>query len=617
MRRTGRQTAWRLALFLGIALSVPAAAEVEFYQAVDRNQVGLEDTFRLTIVVSDAPDGAQLQFPSSPDLEILSRSQSSQTSFQFGGGGSGIKRTQKYVLVMKATRVGELTLPAAVLTASGKTYKTEPIRISVKQGHMGPSSGGSRHRSPAPDPFQGFRFPGMDEEDEQDPFSSNIPRSDSDLFLRSSVDRQEVYVGEQVTFSVHIFSRLDLSAVDSVTMPKLEGFLSEDLESPSQLGAEQRVINGVTYRAYLVKRLALFPMKPGTLKIGSTEADITTGFLFTGRRFHRVGNELSIKVKPLPAPVAGGISSANVGKWHLSTELSAARVELGQPVTVRVMLEGRGNLKSTALPTLTGPPSLRIFDPTTTDKTNTVRGKIGGRRVQEYLVMPQQTGTFTLPGLSLSYFDPESERYESSRTEPITLTIVPGTGLPGSVSSAPTLEGSMAKNVLAPGGPHPLRYQARFSGPETPLWRQRLFLPALLAPPGLWLAMALTGFIRSRINQEDEAKRKRRRARAARRRLAEAKKLKNTKVASVFYAEVENALTHFLSAKLGAPTAGLTRTALAERMQMAGVPESIQAQVLGVLESCDVGRFAPGGGDASREAVLEEAQSAMEGWESK
>jgi hypothetical protein len=175
----------------------------------------------------------------------------------------------------------------------------------------------------------------------------------------------------------------------------------------------------------------------------------------------------------------------------------------------------------------------------------------------------------------------------------------------------------MARNVLAGGGIRPLRYQVRFSGPGAALWRREFFLPALLAPPGLWLALMLAGFIRSRINQEDEAKDKRRKARAARRRLAEAKKLKNSGAPHLFYAEVEKALTHFLSAKLGIPAAGLTRAALAERMEIASVPSSTQAQVLKVLESCDVGRFAPGGGNASRDEVLEEAQKAMEGWESR
>src|SRR5262249_29842043 len=117
--------------------------------------------------------------------------------------------------------------------------------------------------------------------------------------------------------------------------------------------------------------------------------------------------------------------------------------------------------------------------------------------------------------------------------------------------------------------------------------------------------------------QEDEAKAKRRRARAARRRLAEAQKLKDRGPSHAFYAEVEIALTNFLSAQLGTPVAGLTRLTLAERMEAQGVTEVIRAQVLRVLEHCDVGRFAPGGADPGRHQVLDAARNVMEGWTSR
>ena len=145
-----------------------------------------------------------------------------------------------------------------------------------------------------------------------------IPRGDSDLFLRASLDKDEVYVGEQATLSLYIYSRVDLSSVDAVTMPKLEGFWSEDVESPTQLSGEQKIVNGIPYRAYLLRRRALFPVKPGTLTITPAEADITTGFLFAGHRVHRVANALKVKVKPLPPGAPAGMANANVGSWQLS-----------------------------------------------------------------------------------------------------------------------------------------------------------------------------------------------------------------------------------------------------------------------------------------------------------
>ena len=76
----------------------------------------------------------------------------------------------------------------------------------------------------------------------------------------------------------------------------------------------------------------------------------------------------------------------------------------------------------------TEPLSFKVYDPTTTDKENPQNGKLTGRRTQEYLVLPQQTGQFSLPGMELVYFDPESGHYESSKTDPLTITVAPGAG---------------------------------------------------------------------------------------------------------------------------------------------------------------------------------------------
>ncbi len=58
MRRTGSPSARALGALLLVVAGAAMAAEVEFYQAVDRNEVGTEDMFRLTIVSSGAPDGS-------------------------------------------------------------------------------------------------------------------------------------------------------------------------------------------------------------------------------------------------------------------------------------------------------------------------------------------------------------------------------------------------------------------------------------------------------------------------------------------------------------------------------------------------------------------------------
>jgi hypothetical protein len=606
---------------LALLAAAPAWAEIEFYQSVDRTEVGTEDTFRLTVVTVDAPASAQVRLPRSNDFEVISTSRSSQRSIQLSGGGPAvIQDVTKHVVVMRAARVGKLTIPPSVLEVEGRTLRTESVQITARRGRLGPAPGQANRRQNLPDPFRNFPMPDPFEEQEEggEDMAVGIPRGDSDLFLRTSLDKDEVYVGEQTTLSLYIYSRVDLSSVDSVTMPKLEGFWSEEVDSPTQLSGEQRVIDGIPYRAYLLRRRALFPVKAGTLSITPAEADITTGFLFAGHRVHRVSNAMKVKVKPLPQGAPPGFNAANVGNWTLSTDVSQTSVELGQPVTVKVILEGVGNLKNVSPPKLTGPESLKIYDPTTADRLSNNKTRVQGKRVLEYLVMPQRTGTFTLPALEFPYFDPRAERYDVARTEPITLTVEAGAGGVASLGgNTPTQAADAAneqKNVLTGGGLRPLRYQARFEAPARPVWLQPFFLPAVLAPLGLLLGAAVLGQVRGKLLSETESGRNKQQAKAARKRLAEAEKLRAQGGAGAFYGEVEKAVLDFLSARLGAPVGGLTRDALAEKLASAGVAEERRKRVLFVLEACDMGRF--GGAELSeREKVLDDAAAAMEGWD--
>lgn len=619
MRRTGRATAFAVVL-----LAAAAHAEVEFYQTVDRNKVGTEDTFRLTIVVGDAPDGATVQFPAPNDFEVLSRSQSTQMSYSLGGGGTGvIKRVQKYTLVMRANRAGKLTIPPAALSTAQKTFKTDAIQMEVVKGRTQadppPQQQQPRGFGPPgfPDPFGGFFG-------DDDPFAGapqfpdvDIPRSNSDLFLKASIDKETVYVGEQVNYTLTIYSRVDLSSVDGVTMPKLEGFLSEDLDSPTQLAPEQRNIGGVPYRAYLLRRRALFALKPGSLTIEAAEADMTAGSLFANRREHRKGNPLTIKVKPLPKEATG----LNVGRWRLSTEASQTTVQVGTPVQVRVALEGRGNLKSAVMPQLSGPGALRIYEPTTTDKTAVNRGTFGGRRVQEYVVLPQQTGTFVLPALSMKYFNPETAQVEESKTDAITLNVTPGPN-GNNVAMVPTPGGATdtggPKNLLQAGGLKQLRHTAQFGSIARPIWQRPWFLPFAAGPFALTLALGLFGLVRRATSGTDPASEKKKKARAARARLAAAEKLRATGKTADFYSEVEKALFSFLEARLSEPVAGLTREQLDAKMAAAGASDAVRARVKSSLDTCDMGRFAPGmGDDAARGRALDEAAAAMEAWDTK
>jgi hypothetical protein len=329
---------------------------------------------------------------------------------------------------------------------------------------------------------------------------------------------------------------------------------------------------------------------------------------------------VALDVKPLPKGAPPGFATAHVGHWELSREVTASAVKLGEPLTVRVILAGRGNLKNQTPPRLEVPPSFRLYDPTTSDEVKPRGNQFAGRRVQEYLVMPTQTGSFTLPEMSFAFFDPEKERYEVARAPALTIQVEPA---PGGVASAAGVNGpavpgdpQAAKNVLTADGLRPLRHQLNLREGREPVWARRWFVPAVLSPLGLWAALGALGLVRARFGREDEQAVRKRKARAARRRLQMAEKLRESGSAADFYAEVDKAIVHLLEARFGEPVGGLTREALDERLRVHGLSDEARRRVLSLLETCERGRFAPpSSAEVDRDArsgAMEDAVAAME-----
>jgi hypothetical protein len=592
----------------------PAWAEVEFYMTADRTKVGLEDTFRVEIVISGAPDNSRLSYPEPVDFEVLGRNQSSQMQYVLSGGMSQIKRTEKHVLTVRASKLGRLKIPAALLTTSDHTYKTDSLSIEVVKGRLQQEA----KRAPAQNPFgfpPGFPFAGLDDdpfEDQQAFDETDIPSSDSDLFLRTSMDKKEAYIGEQVTLTFSIFSRIDLQQVDGLTLPKLDGFWTVDSKAAKQLQGEQRIVNGIPYRVFLLQQRTIFPMKAGVYTLEPAEVDITTGNYFQGRKVHRKGNALSLSVKALPPTTNKATGEPLVGRWRLTREVNQTNLAVGEPLQMKVVIAGQGNLQALPVLPIGAPSSFKTFDPVPKDVA-TPKGPAGGQRIIEYTMVPQQTGTFTLPSLSIQYFDPQKKEYAESSAEPVTVTVSPsanGASLSGSLDS--TAGGPGAKNQLVSGGLKSLRHTAHFSEKQSSWMIAPWFLPAALAPLVLSFLFGVFGLVRGVTQRETEETLRKKQTKESKRRLKKAQALAGVGSAPDFYGEVDVALTKFLEAHLGVPLSGLTREALDSELGKKKITSEERLRILKVFETCDLGRYAPGMGLAERQATIDAAAEAME-----
>ncbi|MDE7375863.1 MAG: protein BatD, partial [Muribaculaceae bacterium] len=110
----------------------------------------------------------------------------------------------------------------------------------------------------------------------------------------------------------------------------------------------------------------------------------------------------------------------------------------------------------------------------------------------------------------------------------------------------------------------------------------------------------------------DVAGRKRAKAnKAAARRLRAARACMAKHDADKFYVELNQALTGYLSDKLGIPASGLVRENIAAELAAIGVAESTIEQTIAVLDDCEMARFTSSGSDMEMSQLLKKAEDAI------
>ncbi|HWE25719.1 MAG TPA: BatD family protein, partial [Myxococcales bacterium] len=280
----------------------------------------------------------------------------------------------------------------------------------------------------------------------------------------------------------------------------------------------------------------------------------------------------------------------------------------GQPVTLKLVAQGRGNVRNLALPKVGEIPGLRSYDPTISDKEFIEQGQVGGTRTVEQLLVPERTGAIEIPSLSMDVFDPARKAYRTLRTDPIKLD----------VHSAPadaTGRGqSLTQNLLAAGGIRPIRLRMAPVPVEPPPWSRVWFWPALAFGPAA-VALVLAGERMRRFLARDPAAEKVKKAqKAARAHLRGAEALLEAQKAGAasaadFHGEIARALTGYLADRQGIAALGLTRDELGRALVERGHPPGTVRAVLGVLDECDRARFSPAASDLpSQKARLERVE---------
>jgi hypothetical protein len=630
-------------LLVLFGISALPAQGVQFSTDVSNTEVGVQEPFRITFTINNASRISDFQPPAFRGFEVLSQQQSQATSF------NGTRRTQRvsFVYILQATAPGRFTIAGATARINGNTVRSNPVTITVEKGA---TSGGSASPSSPPQPANpnpfGYSAPDRESQDQpsilrngEDPMA----KIKKNLFVRVDVDKTDVYVGEQITATYKLYTRL-VTTSQVTKVPSFTGFSAHDqkIANPPQASIEH--INGVPFRVFTIRKTMLFPLQSGDLTLDPVEVDNQVRLYQVHRRQGRSlsdifndpffqdpfgsdpfsdpffqdafgGSQVTshdydypisskpvrIHVKPLPTEGKPEDFGGAVGNFTLTASLDKHTLSTDDAATLTVTVSGQGNITLLNAPQVHFPPDFESYDPKVTDKIG--RGNpFGGSRTFTYVIMPKATGHFTLPSVSLSYFDPSKEAYETVSTSSFSLEVTPGKNPPEQGTDY-----SVNNNRLSPIHTGDIVWH-RNQG----LWIASWPYWALIALP-LCLLAALLLFKRRRdsLYANQTLLKNKRANRVALKRLSQADRYLKQHDHKAFYGEVSQAVWGYLCDKLNIPFAELSKQRAQDKLLEQKVNGQTPEKLFALLDHCEMALYAGFKGDAQMKETYDDAMQVI------
>ena len=503
------------------------------------------------------------------DLEIVSHQTMRPTQFTFGFG-SGVQKESSianvYVLLPRAA--GTFEFAPAVAKVDGKLYRSAPLTLLVHPSAAAPDAAADPTAAPQVPPGSDLSGAHYD------------PRA----FMRTVVEPEEVYIGQQVNLTVYLYTRVRLSPQSVVPgKPSMDGFWVHD-DPITSLQFQTVSVNGQQYRAYPIQRSAAFPLRSGELTIGAPKIsfDAGSGNLFDApQRIERVGIPVTVKVKPLPLP---GPANAVVGNYAIEGRLDRSTVKTGDAVTLSVDAGGVGNVQDLriVLPPIAG---VRALQPAIRDQQRLANGQLSGTRSWEWILIAEAPGEHLIPPIELHFFDPSAEAYQSVSTRALSFTAQGESKQP-----QPAIKPVDTRPTPASATFGPIRVYSALERGKLPV-RERAWFPWLLSLPAMLFVLVLLGATVSRRREQRGAT-----AGAVQRKLIrEARSALQAKDPRAFYDRIVASITHALDSRLGEAVAGLPHTQLRTRLAAEGFDDDLIQRLINELEGADFARFAASG----------------------
>ena len=579
-------------------------AQAQTLTAAAPSHVAVGEQFRLTYTVNtqDVSDFRAGNIPEELDV-LIGPNRSMQSSYQMINGHTSSSSSITYTYIVAATKNGTYTIPPAHVVVNGKSIASNSLKITVS-GKAAQGNGGTRQRD--------------DDGVELRDAGSHI--SGSDLFIKVSANKKRVHEQEPVLLTYKVYTLVSLTQLRG-DMPDLKSFYTQEVDLPQQKSFSIETVNGRPYRTCTWSQYVMFPQMTGKLQIPSItfegivvqqnrnidpfEAFFNGGSGYIEVKKKIVAPGIEIQVDPLPARPTN--FSGGVGQLTITATLNKTSVQANDPVSMRIVVSGVGNLKLIKQPLVTIPKDFDKYDAKITDQTKLTTNGLEGSKIYDILMVPRHQGRYEIPPVEFTYFDTKTNSYQTAKSEAFVLDVAKGSGA-GKVNDFTGQEDlqELNKDIR-----HIKMGKAEVQDVDHFFYGSTAYGISLAVLALIFISLFVI-FRKRAIEHADLTRMRGKKAnKVATKRLKKAAKLMAENQSSAFYDEVLRALWGYVGDKLNIPVAQLSRENISQRLSERQVSPVVIAQFIEALDECEFQRYAPGDPKGNMQKVYDKAMTAI------
>lgn len=423
----------RFLIFLLLLCSYCSMAQVTFRTIVTQDPVVAGESFQVQYVIEELNKNDDFFPPDFRDFRFISGPNIYEGSAL---SANGPKKLKNIVYTLVATRPGKFIIPGASARIGDKLIKSDNTWLQVisktdllKKTKLNlKESNEDYFLGPGEDPYQKMK---------------------RNLFMKVLVDKKTCFVGEPVTATFKLYSRLE-SRSDIVKNPGFYGFTVQDMINLSDRLSATENINGKNFDVHVVRKVQLYPLQPGVFNIDAmevrnkvefsksavskkTEQEIVEGVFLENNNDEKANTvvfennmnteTIAITVKPTPQRNKPPDYNGAAGIFSINATLEKAQLSKNEESNLVITIGGKGNFTQLEAPVVQWPAGIEGFDPAIKDSLDTRHSPLNGKREFRFRFVSAKPGKYVLPAISFSFFKLDSNNYKTITTQPLNVSI--------------------------------------------------------------------------------------------------------------------------------------------------------------------------------------------------